>query len=88
MALPGLSLCSSLPACPPPASRPQLKSYSCSLTGEGLAGLLEPGSLLVQCNTGLGSNAAPAADNATAPAGGARRLLQAGSGAFCEIGFK
>ena len=57
----------------------QLKSYSCSLPPDGLLGsLLEPGSLVVQCSTGL-------APGQTLPSGG-RRLAQA-AGPSCSIGF-
>ena len=80
----------------------QLKSYSCNLPDGGLlSGLVVPGSLLVQCHTGLSSNqtladgsnaTSPAPESSPAPATG-RRLLQtaataASNGSYCDVGFK
>ncbi len=79
----------------------QVKSYSCDLTDGLLSSLVVPGSLLVQCNTGLtGNQTLPPTDNTTTAGGngtaksallrmgGAGRRLRQLEGSSCRISFR
>lgn len=89
---PGCALCTSAAACAAStgdaastcssdlafAPTSTLKSWSCSLPTTGLSALLEPGSLLLQCSTGLSAGQ-------TLPVAGAGTPAPAGN---CSIGFR
>lgn len=80
----------------------QVKSYSCEVTDGLLSSLVVPGSLLVQCNTGItGNQTLPPTDNTTTAGGngtaksallrtggGTGRRLRQLEGSSCRISFR